>query len=74
MYLGIYDANKAKTQAKLYLEKSITTLSAILGLDISAWNSNEANPYPEGSHLHSAYLCLSNELKAYNKLIGELNE
>lgn len=74
MYLGTYDVSKAKTQAKLYLEKSITTLSAILGLDTGTWNPNEANPYPEGSHLHAAYLCLSNELKAYNKLIGESNE
>jgi len=71
MQLGLYDVDKAKAQAKSYLSKSIATLSAILGLDTNVIDLDQVNPYPEGSHLHAAYLCLSNELKAYNKLIGE---
>jgi hypothetical protein len=71
MQLGFYNTDRAKAQAKSYLSKSITTLSAILGLDADAIDLDQTNPYPEGSHLYAAYLCLSNELKAYNKLTGE---
>ena len=71
MQLCQYDIDRAKSQAKSYLEKSITTLSAILGTDANDIDLKKANPYPEGSHLHAAYICLSNEIKAYNKLIGE---
>jgi hypothetical protein len=71
MQLGYYNVDKARSQAKAYLEKSITTLSAILGLDINTWDLNQASPYPEGSHLHAAYTCLLNEVKAYNKLTGK---
>jgi len=71
MQLGQYDKNKAKDQAKAYLSKSIFTLSSILGLEPNDIVLEKENPYPEGSHLHAAYLCLSNELKAYNKIIGE---
>lgn len=71
MQLGQYDKSKAKAQAKAYLSKSIATLSAILGLDPESVELNQENPYPEGSHLYAAYLCLLNELKAYNKISGE---
>jgi hypothetical protein len=71
MELGYYDVNRAKSQAKAYLSKSIATLSGILGLDINTTDLNQPNPYQQGSHLYAAYTCLLNELKAYNKIIGE---
>jgi hypothetical protein len=71
MELGHYNADKAKSQAKAYLSKSIATLSDILGLDTNAIELDQINPHPEGSHAHSAYACLLDELQAYNKLIGE---
>lgn len=71
MDLTYMNKTKARIQAKAYLEKSIATLSNILGLDVNAIDLGKTNPYPEGSHLHAAFLCLSNEIKAYNKLIKE---
>lgn len=74
MKIGIYDETKAKEQAKLYLAKSIKTLSSILGLDLNNIDINKQNPYQEGTHLFAAYNCLINEIKAYNKIVGESNE
>lgn len=55
----------AKEQAKLYLERSITTLEKILGVDAFSMKSI---PVDESSALYDSYFCLFHEVDAYRRL------
>jgi hypothetical protein len=57
----------AKKQAVAYLERSISTLSKILGVD--AFSLTHI-PVDESSALYDSYFCLMNEVAAYKKLVG----
>jgi hypothetical protein len=56
----------ARQQAKLYLERSISTLEAILGVD--AFSLDEI-PVEPSSALYDSYFCLLHEVSAYKKLL-----
>ena len=58
----------AKEQARLYLERSISTLEKILGVDAF---SILAIPVSESSALYDSYFCLVHEVEAYRKLISD---
>lgn len=57
--------NFAKEQAKIYLERSIQTLSSILGIDAFAIKEI---PVGRESALYDSYFCLLHEVSAYKKL------
>jgi hypothetical protein len=56
----------ARQQAKLYLERSISTLESILGVDAF---SLEEIPVEPSSALYDSYFCLLHEVYAYKKLL-----
>lgn len=56
----------AKEQAKKYLERSIRTLSSILGVDPL---SITEIPVSKESALYDSYFCLLHEIAAYKKLL-----
>ena len=68
MKLGIFDENKAKYEAKIFLEKSIHTLGILLGCDVSLINENSINPYDLESAMYYGFEILKSEIGAYNKL------
>ena len=68
MNLGLFDENKAKYEAKKFLEKSIYTLSVLLDCDISDINENSVNPYDLESAMYYGFEILKSEIGAYNKL------
>jgi hypothetical protein len=57
----------AKEQAKRYLERSISTLQSILGVDAFAF---EQIPVDPSSSLYDSYFCLLHEVAAYKKLLN----
>jgi hypothetical protein len=57
----------ARQQAKMYLERSIATLEAILGVDAF---SLEKIPVEPSSALYDSYFCLLHEVSAYKKLLN----
>lgn len=57
----------AKHQAKLYLERSISTLEKILGVD--AMSLTEI-PVDSSSAIYDSYFCLLHEVNAYKKLLS----
>lgn len=68
MNLGLFDENKAKYEAKKFLEKSICTLAVLLDCDISDVNENSVNPYDLESAMYYGFEILKSEIGAYNKL------
>ena len=73
MLLGQFDELEAKRQAKLYLAKSITTLSYLINIDHSSINEDSINPFDQSNSFYKAFECLKAEVLAYRK-IGDLNE
>lgn len=57
----------SRQQATQYLERSIKTLSLILGVD--AFSLKEI-PVEKSSALYDSYYCLMHEVDAYRKLTG----
>jgi hypothetical protein len=57
----------SRQQATQYLERSIKTLSSILGVD--AFSLKEI-PVEKSSALYDSYCCLMHEVDAYRKLTG----
>jgi hypothetical protein len=68
MQLQDFDKEKAKSQAKQFLGKSIYTLGIILGVDTSLIDENTTNPYNESDAEYQSFNCLRSEVVAYNKL------
>lgn len=71
MKLGKFDERKAKDEAISFLSKSISTLSAIMGISTDSFDSSQSNPYGQDSQFYSAYECLRNEVIALEKLTNE---
>jgi hypothetical protein len=68
MNLGIFDENKAKYEAKRFLEKSIHTLGVLLDCDVSLINEDSINPYDLESAMYYGFEILKAEIGAYGKL------
>lgn len=68
MQLQDFDKEKAKSQAKQFLSKSIYTLGTILGVDTSLIDETTVNPYDESDAKYQSFNCLKSEVVAYNKL------
>ena len=68
MNLGIFDENKAKCEAKRFLEKSIHTLGILLNCDVSLVNENSINPYDLESAMYYGFEILKSEIGACSKL------
>lgn len=68
MNLGIFDENKAKHEAKNFLEKSIHTLGVLFSCDVSLINEDSVNPYDLESAMYYGFEILKSEIGAYNKL------
>ena len=68
MELGIFDKEKAKSQAKQFLAKSIYTLGVLLNQDTGLIDENTQNPYDPLSSMHYGFETLKSEISAYNKL------
>jgi hypothetical protein len=58
----------AREQAKLYLDRSISTLSKILGVDAFSLTSI---PVDKSSALYDSFFCLMSEVDAYRKLLSD---
>lgn len=68
MNLGIFDENKAKHEAKIFLEKSIHTLGVLLRCDVSLVNEDSINSYDLENPMYYGFEILKSEIGAYNKL------
>lgn len=68
MLLGEFNDAEAKKQARLYLAKSITTLSHLINIDSSSISENSVNPFEESNAFHKAFECLKAEVLAYKKI------
>lgn len=68
MELGIFNKEKAKSQAKHFLSKSIYTLGILLNQDTSLIDENTPNPYDPSSSMYFGFETLKSEISAYNKL------
>jgi hypothetical protein len=68
MELGIFDKEKARSQAKQFLAKSIYTLGILLNQDTSLIDESTPNPYDPSSSMYFGFETLKSEISAYNKL------
>jgi len=69
MQLNNYDSQKAKDQAKSFLEKSIQTLSLLLDVNHESLNKDSENPFSESFPQHNAFNCLIDEIVSYRKIV-----
>ncbi len=74
MKLGEFDETRAKNEAISFLSKSISTLSQIMGIDVSSFDSKLENPYGQDSPFHASYNVLKQEVIALQKLMAGSNE
>jgi hypothetical protein len=68
MKLAMFDKERAKSQAKQFLAKSIYTLGILLDQDTSLIDENTPNPYNPSSSMYYGFETLKSEILAYNKL------
>jgi hypothetical protein len=68
MKLGSFNQDKAKTDAKLFLQNSISSLAIILDYDTSMIDSNSVNPFSKEDARFYGFEILKSEIEAYNKL------
>jgi hypothetical protein len=69
MQLNNYDSQKAKDQAKSFLEKSIQTLSLLLDVNYENLNKDSKNPFSENLPQYNAFNCLIDEIVSYRKIV-----
>lgn len=68
MDIGVFDYEKARSKAKVFLEESIFILSRMMDIDPSSINETSANPYNFQDPLHTSWECLKSEIFALKKL------
>lgn len=68
MDIGVYDHERAKSKAKIFLEESIFVLSKMMDIDASLIDSDSSNPYHSQDPLYTSWECLRNEISALKKL------
>ena len=68
MEIGMFNKEKARSQAKQFLAKSIYTLGILLDQDTSLIDENTSNPYDPLSSMYYGFETLKSEISAYNKL------
>jgi len=68
MKLGLFDQNKAKGDAKIFLEKSISSLGALLEYDTSTINKESINPFDKEDARFYGFEILKSEIEACSKL------
>lgn len=59
----------AKNRAIAHLERSIVSISAVLGIDPDQIDSNFEIPVNESHAAYQAYVCLVNQIAALSKLV-----
>lgn len=64
----MFNKEKARSQAKQFLAKSIYTLGILLDQDTSLIDENTPNPYDPLSSMYYGFETLKSEISAYNKL------
>lgn len=69
MDIGVFDHEKARSKAKIFLEESIFILSKMMDTDPSSINENSDNPYKFQDPLHTSWECLKSEIFALKKLL-----
>lgn len=74
MNLGEFDETRAKNEAVSFLSKSISTLSQIMGIDISSFDPSTENPYEQNSPFYASFNVLKQEVNALQKIMVNENE
>lgn len=69
MDIGVFDYEKARSKARVFLEESIFVLSKMMNIDPSSINETSTNPYHFQDPLYTSWECLRNEILALNKLL-----
>jgi hypothetical protein len=72
--LGEFDETRAKNEAVSFLSKSISTLSQIMGIDISSFDPTAENPYEQNSPFYASFNVLKQEVVALQKIMVGNNE
>lgn len=68
MDIGVFDYEKARSKARIFLEESIFVLSKMMDVDPSSIDETSPNPYNSQDPLHTSWECLRSEISALNKL------
>lgn len=68
MKLGTFDQNKAQQDAKLILQKSISSLQALLDCDSANIGKESINPFEQEDARFYGFEILKSEIEAYRKL------